>query len=101
MTNNEIKKAWNKFKKEITSDGDPLNLKGCAYMTAQQMEKRTATIDLGGTYYGKTKCLEKATNIMASYAYMVLTETIGIKSIGFEERENAYYNKHLYMRINY
>lgn len=45
MTNEMIKKAWNTFKKEIAKEID-LDLTGCCYMNAKQIENRTATITL-------------------------------------------------------
>ena len=45
MTANEIKNAWNKFKKEIAKEID-LDLTGCCYMTARQIANGTATITL-------------------------------------------------------
>ena len=46
MTNaNEIKKAWNTFKKEIANEID-LDLTGCCYMNAKQIANGTATITL-------------------------------------------------------
>ena len=45
MTANEIKNAWNLFKKEIDKELT-FSLKGACYMNAKQIEKRTATIGL-------------------------------------------------------
>lgn len=46
MNATEIKKAWNTFKKEIAKEID-LDLTGCCYMNAKQIENGTATITLG------------------------------------------------------
>lgn len=46
MTANEIKKAWNTFKKEIAKEID-LDLTGCCYMNQKQIANGTATITLG------------------------------------------------------
>lgn len=45
MTANEIKTAWNTFKKEIAKELD-LDLTGCYYMNKKQIENGTATITL-------------------------------------------------------
>lgn len=99
----ETKKAWERCKKELFKGGDPLMLKGCMYMNAQQMQKGTATIDLGwceGEERAK-KCREKANAILASEAYKRLASEIGVKHITLEVKENAYYSNHLYMRLHY
>lgn len=46
MTPNEIKKAWNTFKKEIAKEID-IDLTGCCYMNQKQIANGTATITLG------------------------------------------------------
>ena len=46
MNANEIKTAWNTFKKEIAKEID-LDLTGCCYMNKKQIENGTATITLG------------------------------------------------------
>ena len=45
MNENEIKKAWNTFKKEIAKEID-IDLTGCCYMNKKQLENGTATITL-------------------------------------------------------
>lgn len=45
MTANEIKNAWNVFKKEIAKEM-PFSLTGCCYMNAKQIQNGTATIVL-------------------------------------------------------
>lgn len=45
MNANEIKNAWNTFKKEIAKEID-LDLTGCCYMNKKQIENGTATISL-------------------------------------------------------
>lgn len=45
MTANEIKNAWNTFKKEIAKE-ITLDLTGCCYMNAKQIANCTATITL-------------------------------------------------------
>lgn len=46
MTHEEIKKAWNLFKKEIAKEID-VDLTGCCYMNKKQIENGTATITIG------------------------------------------------------
>lgn len=101
MTNE--KKAWERFKKNIMANGDPLHLKGCAYMTAQQIEKRTATIDLGGIWTSEKEAQAdtKAEEILKSDAYKKLVEELGITRVTYEDRENPYYAMHRYMRLTY
>lgn len=96
-----MKKAWNRFKKSITANGDPLKLKGSMYMTSQQMEKRTATIALASVEKETETAKAKAEQILKSDAWKKLVEEIGIKSVSYEIKENAYYCKVMYMRINY
>lgn len=50
MTNELIKKEWNKLKKELTKGNDPYGLKGCMYMMKKQLENRTATIMLANAF---------------------------------------------------
>ena len=45
MNANEIKKAWNAFKKEIAKEVN-FDLTGCCYMNAKQIANGTATITL-------------------------------------------------------
>ena len=45
MNANDIKKAWNTFKRELKKELD-FDLTGCCYMNAKQIKKRTATISL-------------------------------------------------------
>ena len=45
MKNNEIKTAWNTFKKEAKKELS-FGINGCCYMTAKQIAARTATIFL-------------------------------------------------------
>ena len=45
MTANEIKKAWNTFKKEVQKETN-IDLTGCCYMNKKQIENGTATITL-------------------------------------------------------
>lgn len=61
MNANEIKKAWNTFKKEIAKEID-LNLTGCCYMNAKQIENGTATITLGldWSYDAEIKSLRRS-----------------------------------------
>ena len=58
MTANEIKNAWNTFKKEIAKEID-LDLTGCCYMTAKQIANGTATItlQLDWSYDNEIACL--------------------------------------------
>ena len=100
MTSTEYKKEWNKLKKELMKDGDPMGLKGCMYMTAQQIVNHTATVDLG--WAGEREEAEsKAEGIKATTAWKRFAEAIGVKATRLEEKENAYYIRHLYMRICY
>ena len=46
MAANEIKKAWNTFKKEIAKEVTFINLTGACYMNRKQLENGTATISL-------------------------------------------------------
>lgn len=101
MTSQEIKKVWNKMKKGLIGTDDALHLKGCMYMTSSQIEKRTATIDLGYVGNGKNAAEEKARKILNNEEYRKFAESVGVKSIGYEVRENPYYSLHMYMRINY
>ena len=45
MEAKEIKSAWNKFKKDVQKETG-IDLTGCCYMNAKQIENRTATICL-------------------------------------------------------
>ena len=45
MTANEIKNAWNRFKKDVAKEVD-FDLTGCCYMNKKQIENGTATITL-------------------------------------------------------
>lgn len=45
MNANEIKNAWNRFKKELAKEVD-FDLTGCCYMNKKQLENGTATIAL-------------------------------------------------------
>lgn len=99
----DYKKAWQTFKKEMMKDGDPLHLKGCCYMTASQIAKHTATIDLGICEKPETMeaARRKASFILSIGPYKRLAEAIDIKSFTLEVKENPYYHKHLYMRLHY
>ena len=44
---------------------------------------------------------EKARKILNNEEYRKFAESVGVKSIGYEVRENPYYSLHMYMRINY
>lgn len=46
MAANEIKKAWNTFKKEITKEITTFNLTGACYMNQKQLANGTATISM-------------------------------------------------------
>lgn len=98
-----FKKSFEQLKKKLFAGNDPLGLKGCMYMTNQQMDKRTATIDLGyaGNAEGVEACSEKAGKIVNTDAFDKFSNEIGAKTIAYEIKENAYYHKHMYMRINY
>lgn len=94
----DYKKAWNRFKKEITKD-DRFDLKGSMYMTSQQIANHTATINLGGV--ARVNGKEKGTEILKTEAYKKLAEEIGITRVSYEIRENAYYCPCTYMRFDY
>ena len=99
----DYKKAWNKLKKDLMANEDPLHLKGCMYMTSQQIVNHTATIDLGHVNddEGKSNCKAKAEAITSASAFKRFEEEIGVKSVSYEIKENAYYSDHMYMRIRY
>ncbi len=95
----DYKKAWNRFKKEITKNDDKFNLKGCMYMTSQQIANHTATINLGGV--ARVNGKEKGAEILKTEAYKKLAEEIGITRVSYEVKENAYYCPCTYMRFDY
>ena len=91
------------MKKKLYAGNDPLNIKGDLYMTNQQMDKRTATINLGNTSREdlEKRCLEKAEKIIDSDAFKAFSDQVKVSNISYEKREDAYYNLCMYMRINY
>lgn len=95
----DYKKAWNKFKKEIAKDGR-FNLKGHMYMNAQQIGKRTATINLGEVQ--KVNGEEIGAEILKTDAYKKLAEEIGIYCVSYEiKKDSSYCSLCTYMRFNY
>ena len=103
LNNKEIKKSFEKMKKALFANNDPLELNGCMYMTSQQICNRTATIDLGyaGNAESIEECKAKAEKIVSADAFEKFSNEVGVKSVTYETRENPYYQMHMYMRINY
>ena len=98
-----IKKSFDRLKKKLFADNDPFKLKGSMYMTNQQMEKRTATINLGGasTPEYEAALREKGEKLVNTEAFQAFADEVGLKSVSYELKEDAYYRLCLYMRLNY
>lgn len=97
----DYKKAWNKLKKALTANGDPLHLKGNMYMTSQQIANRTATIYISAVAGGLDNAEAKVKAITNTDGFKTFWSEVDGKSYGIEKKQNAYYVDCYYLRINY